>query len=189
LRKKFRLNSFLFFFALVFLTCSVNAEVQTLGTFTKGDTVFLTQTCDNCTYVNVTRIEFPRSAPQIINSEMTEIVKGNFNYSFSNTQEFGTYIVTTCGDPNGVYTCVSYDFEIGNIAFVYILLIGGIVLLGFATVLKIPIVGFASGILLSIAGVYFITLIGDLYSQAIGYTSLFIGIIVAFSASYEYFYE
>ena len=120
---------------------------------------------------------------------MSEQVEGNFNYSFSTTQEFGNYIVTTCGDPNGIYTCASYDFTIGKMLIIYILLIGGIVMLGLAAILKIPIIGFASGVLLSISGIYFITLVSDLYTQAIGYTALFVGVIVAFSATYEYFNE
>lgn len=180
----------LFLFLILFSSCVVSAEVQTLGRYSKGDTVFLTQVCDNCTYINITRIEYPRSPPEVfIDTQMNEMVAGNFNYSFSNTNEFGDYIVTTCGDPNGIYTCASYNFTIGNIAFIYVLLIGGIILLGLGAILKIPLLGLASGVLLSVSGIYFIILISDVYTQAVGYTSLLVGLAVGFSAASEYFTE
>jgi hypothetical protein len=62
----------------------------------------------------------------------------NYNYTFCNTNEIGTYIITTCGDVNGIKTCVDYDFEvtpngfINNPTFSWLILILslGIIVLG-----------------------------------------------------------
>jgi hypothetical protein len=36
----------------------------------------------------------------------------NFNYTLCNINQTGTYIVTTCGDKDGVYQCAGYDFPV-----------------------------------------------------------------------------
>ena len=92
----------------------INAEVQTLGIFKKGDTIILSQTCDNCTFINVTRVKYPNSSENYINLGMSETIKGNWNLTFTDTETLGNYLVTTCGNPDLIYTCENYDFKITN---------------------------------------------------------------------------
>lgn len=92
---------------------TVNAEIQTLGNFPKDNSIQLTQVCDNCTYVNLTKVTLPDSVAVNINDVM-EKDDTFYNYTFSTTSQLGDYIYTTCGDPDGVRTCVSVSFSITN---------------------------------------------------------------------------
>lgn len=89
-----------------------SSEVETLGTFKKGQAIILSQICDNCTFINVTKVKFPNSTESLLNLGMSQPISGNFNASLSQTSGLGEYIVTTCGNPNGIYTCESYNFYV-----------------------------------------------------------------------------
>jgi hypothetical protein len=102
---------FLLFFIAIISIISVSAEVQTLGTFKQNACVNLVQTCNNCTTVNLTRVQAPDSSINIIGNYMQK--QGSiYNYSYCSTSQIGTYIVTTCGDADGTNACVNYDFEV-----------------------------------------------------------------------------
>lgn len=103
---------FLLFLCLIFFLPLVQSEVQDLGVFKTQQILTLSQTCQNCSFVNVTRVIFPNSTQNFINVQMSQPITGNFNASFSMTDANGQYIATTCGDPNGIYTCVDYSFVI-----------------------------------------------------------------------------
>lgn len=76
----------------------------------QGNCVDLIQTCDNCTYVNLTKVLKPNGL-EYINAEMTKS-NGDYNYSYCNTTSLGEYIVTACGNDDGYYTCDSYPFTV-----------------------------------------------------------------------------
>ena len=185
--------TFLFLFSLV----SSQEDIKFLGTYKQYNEVTLTQTCDNCTYVNVTRVKFPNSVETYFFQAMTEMRKGNYNASFTNTSQLGNYIVTTCGNPDGSYACESYRLQVTTTGsdvlntIPIFLLILGFCLFGLAIYKELPFLGFGGGIIISIAGVYFIIyglgLFRDLYTQALGFTSLFIGLIIAFASAFEGF--
>lgn len=86
--------------------------VETLGTFQEGFCVDLKQVCDNCTYVNITKVTYPNSTDAIKGQISMSKNVSEYNYTFCFTDVTGTYIYTTCGDSDGVYTCASVDFEI-----------------------------------------------------------------------------
>lgn len=89
------------------------AEVETLGVFQINKPIDLVQTCSNCTYCNLTKVQFPNSTIKRIGKNMDK--RGSeYNYSFSQTSLIGNYIATTCCDVDGIITCVSYDFEVNG---------------------------------------------------------------------------
>lgn len=98
-------------FLTVLLVTQVSAEIQTLGVFKMGANVSLIQTCSNCSFVNLTTIQYPDSSTEFIGRLMTKIGT-DYNYTFTNTSQLGKYIVSTCGDVDTELTCVSYDFKI-----------------------------------------------------------------------------
>lgn len=107
-------NKLFFFIAFLLLVLpSINAEVQTLGTFIVDSNINLIQVCDNCTYVNLTSVKLPNSTIISYNINMTE-VQSTYNFTFTQTDTLGNYIYTTCGDPDGVFTCSSINFEVTN---------------------------------------------------------------------------
>lgn len=84
----------------------------------QGNSIQLTQICDNCTYVNITQIVFPNQTFAFQGQASTTKNDINFNYTFSNTQTIGRYWYTTKGDLNGVTTGQSICFDVtptGNI--------------------------------------------------------------------------
>lgn len=96
----------------IFLINLVSAEQQSLGVFKQGECIQLKQTCDNCTYVNLTAVSNPNSL-LVINDENEMTKVGNiYNYTFCNTTLLGEYIYTTCGDLDGTNFCGNVNFEI-----------------------------------------------------------------------------
>lgn len=112
-KKKKKQKYIWFGIALLVLFCInlVNAEQQTLGTFKQNDCINLIQTCNNCTYSNITSVIYPNSSVVISNVEMTK--SGTyFYYFFCNTSLNGAYIVTGVGDLDGTNEIWNYDFTI-----------------------------------------------------------------------------
>lgn len=103
----------LFIFLIFLLAPAALAQVEGLGEKKQFDSVRIKQVCDNCTFVNITEITYPDSTVALGEVEMTKD-GSNYFYIFSNTTKIGTYIVTTCGDPDGTYNCESFDFEISK---------------------------------------------------------------------------
>lgn len=84
-----------------------------VGTFPQGN-INLIQTCDNCTYNNITSIFYPQSNTFINKSETSMEKSGTlYNYSFYLNQT-GTYVVTGHGDDNGTDTAWILTFKVGN---------------------------------------------------------------------------
>lgn len=104
-------NIFPIILILLFFFPLISGEIATLGIFKQFDPINLPQTCDNCTYVNLTRVQFPNASILFIGQNMQKIGT-DYNFTFIQTLALGNYIITTCGDPNGVITCANYNFEI-----------------------------------------------------------------------------
>ena len=99
-------------FALAFFSFLVSAEDVSIGIAKQGDTIQLTQICSNCTEVNLTQVQFPNKSLAIQGQFSMTGNGSNYNFTWSNTNTFGNYIYTTCGDFNAINTCQNIDFEI-----------------------------------------------------------------------------
>lgn len=197
LRSPILLQAMIYIGLIVIGLSSVSAEVESLGIFKQNQAVTLVQTCDNCTYVNITKVQLPNSTIIRIGELMTPNGE-EYSYSFSNTDALGQYIATTCGDADGSVTCVSYDFEVTttgsdrvNMLPLYLLL-GASIILGLAFLMdKNEYIGLLSGLLYIIAAVYLIIyglgVFADNYTRALGYVTLGIGLIISFASVYEMF--
>lgn len=101
----------LILFVVIFLISVTSAEVQTLGTFKQNECANLVQTCDNCTFVNITRVLYPNSTIAVSNVEMTK--DGTYyNYTFCLTNDTGKYTYTSFGDLDGENTVGNVNFDI-----------------------------------------------------------------------------
>jgi len=102
------------YFMLVMLFIVIplsSAQIQTLGTYAANTDINLSQVCATCTYVNLQKVKFPDSSEWYINTNMTKQGQ-TYYHPFTNTTQFGQYIVTTCGDLEETLTCANYDFYI-----------------------------------------------------------------------------
>jgi hypothetical protein len=86
-------------------------SADSLGTFKQGDCITLYQTCDDCSYVNLTAVKYPNGTLETLNLEMTK-TNQEFNYTFCNTTTIGSYTYTVAGDRGGSYTTEVIEFEI-----------------------------------------------------------------------------
>lgn len=139
-------NKLILLIVLLLIIPVVTAEVQTLGTFKKGNCVDLKQTCSSCTYNKITSIVYPNSTVAIATVDMTTINNIEYTYQFCNTQVLGNYIVNGYGDVDGTDTVWAYDFlvtENGNeeptgtvivfFVIIFLVLIGTFGMLAIAT--------------------------------------------------------
>ena len=103
--------------SLVFLIGIVSAETNPcgnsdsfLGTFKQSSNINLYQTCDSCSYVNLTNIQTPTTSN---NYNLAMQKSGtNFNYTINSSSELGCYSYTVCGDKSGTFICETIDFEV-----------------------------------------------------------------------------
>ncbi|KKK78255.1 hypothetical protein LCGC14_2845400 [marine sediment metagenome] len=97
----------------IFLISMVSATERTWGTVQQRDCIILTQTCDNCSFSNITSIQFPNKTSYAINEETIMTKSGTkYNYTYCGTDSLGQHIVTGHGDDDGIDTTWIADFEV-----------------------------------------------------------------------------
>lgn len=102
------------------------------------------------------------------------------------------------GDTDGTVTVWAYDFNVTTTGkdnwntLPLFLLLGGFIIFGFASYLKNEYIGLLSGMLLIVAGIYMMIyglgLFQDMYTRAISFITLGIGLMISFIAVVEMFY-
>lgn len=114
-----RKSVFLLLFLLLLLgsltlglvNATTTSTIQTLGTFRMDDCITLIQTCDNCSYVNITKILYPNTSIAGTNIGMSK--SGTiFNSTFCDTHTTGWYIINTVGDLDGSPVASSYNLQV-----------------------------------------------------------------------------
>lgn len=194
--KNERKEMMILFAGLIFLIFQLSfiSAIPTLGVFKVDTCVELKQTCGNCSYVNITSVLYPNSTPVVINDLMTKD-GSSFNYTFCENSALGNYIVNGIGDPEGVPTIFAYNYIItttgnnNNYVIPLFLALGGFILLIFAFVLKNNYLGFMTGILFIVLGIYTIVyglgIMSDFYTTAIAYVSLGLGLFIFLASAYS----
>jgi hypothetical protein len=166
----------------------VSAEVQTLGHFTQGSSIQLKQSCGTCSYNNITSVMFGGKALLSGSYAMTK-VGTDYNYTFSDTQSFGQYIVCGVGDLSGVNTSWCYDFFIGNMWIPLIIAGLAILLLGFGLLKQNAYFGLFSAFLFIILGIYSMSyglvFLQDKYTEMLSDVIIGLGVIIGFASVYE----
>ena len=99
------------FLVMVFVSFGSAVE-QDLGTAIRGSCINLVQTCDSCTYNNISRVLYPNSTEALTSEQVMTVSGIYYNYSFCSTDAIGEYVVLGHGDLNGEDTIWDYTFEI-----------------------------------------------------------------------------
>lgn len=105
----------LIFMLVCLLIPIINAEIQSLTPQIQGACIQIVQSHSNITSINVTKISYPPRCNYPDNYTvipMTTVNNINYYYSFCNTTCLGYYTVSTCGNGDGIKTCVDYNFEV-----------------------------------------------------------------------------
>jgi len=103
----------IFIFEIELLSAEANpcgSDNSFLGTFKRGDIITLKQTCDTCTYVNLSSIKFPNSSSISYGHSM---IRDGVDYtiSFNHTLGLGCYAYTVFGN-KVTLEVETIDFEI-----------------------------------------------------------------------------
>jgi len=99
------------FLLVIILIPFISPAQSSLGLFKQNDCVELLQTCENCTYVNISAITYPNSTIIISEVAMTK-ADTVYNYTFCNTSVLGEYKVNGYGDEDGQKEIFVYVFTI-----------------------------------------------------------------------------
>jgi len=177
----------------VFLICSVSA-LDDLGRFKRGESVRITQVCEDATYINISSITYPDSTIAIANINMTSAGSGEFYYDFNATSYNGRYdvrgISDGCEKTFATYFDITQNGFLGTIGFyslIFILSLG-IIILGLS-LKDAPIT------ILGSLGLYFVGLyvlfngiegIKDpVYTWGLGIITLGLAFYISTKSSYE----
>jgi len=174
-------------------TISLTSAVESLGEIGQNECIELTQICANCTYNNISAVQYPVNRSNII-SEVAMTKTGTFyNYTFCSTGITGNYLVTGYGDPEGIKTIWTYDFNVtplGKLGVLIFLVVLAFSFIGLGVGLKVPPLGFIGSILLILSGMYVMIYglcdVANLYTRGIAITLLGLGFILATSSAYEW---
>ena len=145
----------------IVLIGNVGAESQTLGTFKQNTCIELAQTCQNCTYNNISRVLYPNSTIALSNVVMTKD-DTYYNYTFCTNNQIGEYVVNGFGDLDGVKTSWTYSYFVtrsglGN-SNIWIALVLYIVILTFNFLLLYKKNKMVGGMVFLISGVAIMSL-------------------------------
>ena len=100
----------------VILMIGLAGAVTELPPVKKGECLNLPQSCLSCTYNNISSIYVQGNISYILIGEYAMTKNGsNYNYTFCNTNQYGTYIVEGHGDISGVDTAWGgYTFKVNG---------------------------------------------------------------------------
>lgn len=130
---------------ILLLISLASATSTTLGSVERGECINIVQICDNCTFINISSILYPRNKTFAIqNVEMTSDGP-QYNYTFCDTNISGKYIVNMFGDEDGDTLTDSFDFEVNpqgiesteartssiNISIIFLVLLGLLLFIAF----------------------------------------------------------
>lgn len=189
-------------FGIIFLILAVTTVyadtqigiVQSLPPVKQYDCVILKQICGTCSYVSISSVSYPNSSQAL--GEVVMVPNGNeYEYQFCNTTALGRYIVNGYGDPSGIEETWAYDFTVtttgqnNNNTIPLYLALAGFIIFVIAIVSRNIYIGFISGTVFIVLGIYLMVFglgtISDFYTQTLSYISLGFGLLVFLSAAYE----
>lgn len=101
----------LLLFLGIFLISFISAD-SSIGTAPQNKCIQLTQVCDNCTQVNLTKIIYPNQTLSLLGNFIMTKNNSNYNYTYCDTSTLGDYFYTTCGNLNGINTCNNIGFKV-----------------------------------------------------------------------------
>jgi len=167
-----------------------------LGSFKQGEPVDLKQTCDTCTYVNLSKVNYPDSSFVYYEGEMTK--NGiDYNYTITDTYTLGCYSYTVHGDKDGstkaevIYFKITPSGNSGNensIFFIFVIILLYVVTFVSFFGRNIPLT-ILSGMAMTGLGIYIINngiiVFRDWLTNYVAYVTIAIGAIVALWAVLE----
>jgi len=114
--KKIKLAIFCAILFIGLLGIGSSLIASDLGVFKINSTIQLYQSCENCTFVNLSSVKLPNGSVLFYNLEMTKNAQ-DYNYSFNSTDLLGEYMYNVCGNKDGDLECEDIGFYITKTGF------------------------------------------------------------------------
>lgn len=167
-------------------------DVATINSGKQNNCISLIQVCSNCSFVNITSIQYP-NLTLIYNSPHYTMTKHSpdFNYTFCSTSQVGFYTYNTLGNPDGVLESQPVTFEITPSGFIQttsqgitsaivllvVMISGGFLLFGGFKLLENKDLWFFGVILLALGAVMMVysLALSIIYTRDLSYTSGTVG--------------
>lgn len=104
-------NIFLLIFVILFISLT-SASLENQGSGEQNQNFTINQGCSDATYMTLSTIQYPDRTVQIINTNMTSVGGGSFQYNLTNTSQLGRYDVIGISD--GCQRDFTFYFTIGE---------------------------------------------------------------------------
>lgn len=174
--------------SIILINADTTIEIQSYGSVQQSSCINLKQLCGNCTSVNITSIVYRSNASTLLSSVAMTNSGTEYNYTFCNTATLGEYIVNGNYIESGETKTWVYNFTVtptgddrDNTLPLFILLSAGAILV-VALFIKNEYLGFISGVLFLIGGIYVLINglgnLSDLYTQSVGLVTLGVGMFL-----------
>lgn len=109
----FLFGIFLLVFTISNFSASLGYDDESLGFYKQDSCINIIQTCENCSYINITSIAFPNSAIAVSDVSMNVSANGlEYNHSFCLTNTLGEYKINFNSDEDGVTTNAKVWFDV-----------------------------------------------------------------------------
>lgn len=95
---------------MILFSLSSIVALDSWGTGKQDANFTINQICNDASYITFSTIQYPDKSVQTINTNMTFVSGGSFQYNFSNTSQLGRYDV--CGISDGCENTFCSYFEI-----------------------------------------------------------------------------
>ncbi len=102
---------FLLIFVILFISLT-SAGLENQGSGEQNQNFTINQGCSDATYMTLSTIQYPDRTVQIINTNMTSVGGGSFQYNLTNTSQLGRYDVIGISD--GCQRDFTFYFTIGE---------------------------------------------------------------------------
>jgi hypothetical protein len=103
---------------MIGLASAIDCGSNDIGIFKQGEMINLRQTCDTCTYVNLSSVTIPPNSTMLYFNEAMTKTGIEYNYSFINTSINGNYFYTVIGDKDGIDQSETFCFSVTPSGFV-----------------------------------------------------------------------
>jgi hypothetical protein len=185
--------SFIFCFTFV---AAINIEQEAIK-INLNQPIVINQVCSNSTYSNITIAFIDATNVQLINTstEMTELNDNTYSYTWSNTTMPGKYYFYGICDEDGSQKVWGLSYLVKSNSITLFIILLALASLFFIATLFVneEFFVYISGVLFLVAGIYAmingVDIANDMYSRAISYVLIGIGLLFTIGAyifnSYE----
>lgn len=201
--KKLYLLLFLSIF-LIGIVSAVNEcgnDNSFLGSFRQGRNVNLVQTCDTCTYVNLSKVVYPNGTVINYNTAMNK-TGIEYNQTTGDSKILGCYSYSVYGDKDGTLTAETIDYQItpsgqgsgsSNIVFIIFIIVAFYAITAAGWISEMEWLTILGGMAMIFLGIYMVRngviIYRDTITTYFSYITIGLGVVSSLAAGIHWIQE